>query len=118
MEQLQTENEDAGGQSRSTVGLGIAPVAWRRTDTARTVITENEETMRGWELDGLFFEALVPKDIADVWQNEAAAVMARFINLSDHPDSDAWGETAIVATRLLNMPNAKVSGGGAFPPSA
>lgn len=35
------------------------------------------------------------------WQNEASAVMARFINLSDRPDSDAWGETAIEASRLL-----------------
>lgn len=39
------------------------------------------------------------------WQNEASGVMARFVNLSAHPDSEAWGEVAIEATRLLNVPN-------------
>ena len=49
-------------------------------------------------------------DRLKVWQNDAAAVMARFINLSDHPDSEAWAETAIEATRLLNVSNAGVTG--------
>lgn len=38
------------------------------------------------------------------WQNEAAAVMARFINLSATPDIKLWAETALEATRLLNAP--------------
>lgn len=37
------------------------PVAWRRLDTPKTCITENDEIMRGWELDGLPFEPLVAK---------------------------------------------------------
>ena len=45
-------------------------------------------------------------DRMKMWQNDAAVVMARFINLSDHPDSEAWAETAIEATRLLNVSNA------------
>ena len=34
------------------------PVAWRRTDTARSVITENSFIADGWKIDGLFFEPL------------------------------------------------------------
>ena len=38
--------------------LRVKPVAWRRTDTPRTTITENEDIAFGWELDGLFYEPL------------------------------------------------------------
>ena len=44
------------------------------------------------------------------WQNDAAGALAQFVSLSAHPEEEAWGEVAIVATRLLNQPsNAKVS---------
>lgn len=39
------------------------------------------------------------------WQNDAAGALAQFVILSAHPDEDAWGEVAIVATRLLNQPS-------------
>lgn len=59
------ETKHAFAHPCSDGGLGILPVAWRRLDTPRTVITENEDTVCGWKLDGLFFEALVPKDVSD-----------------------------------------------------
>ena len=34
------------------------PVAWSRLDTAKSVITENEDIKRGWDLDGLPFKCL------------------------------------------------------------
>lgn len=49
----------------STVVLGIPIIAWRRTDTPKTVVTENEDIVRLWEADGLFYEALVSKETAD-----------------------------------------------------
>ena len=36
------------------------------------------------------------------WHNEAAALLARFINLSSRPDQALWGEVALDATKLLN----------------
>lgn len=60
----------------------------------------------------LWAEVVMPQDAesgeggldkATTWQNEAAAVMARFINLSNHPDSKEWSETAGDAIRLLNV---------------
>jgi len=42
------------------------------------------------------------------WQNCAAAVLARFVNLGSRPNEYEWGQVAIEATRLINMPtNAK-----------
>lgn len=41
------------------------------------------------------------------WEESAASVMARFINLSARPDEQAWGMVAIGATRLLNRKYAK-----------
>ena len=38
------------------------PVAWRRIDTPKSVMTENESIAIGWQVDGLFYEALVPLD--------------------------------------------------------
>lgn len=61
----ENQNEADAGQSEFSAGLGIKIVAWRRTDTARSVITEDDRIARGWEVDGLFFQALVPKFIAD-----------------------------------------------------
>lgn len=40
----------------------------------------------------------------DEWNNEAALVMARFINLSVTPDAQSWAEAASRAIRLLNAP--------------
>ena len=57
--------DDAFARSRSNAGLGIPAVAWRRTDTPKTIITENEDIVRGWEADGLFYEALISKETAD-----------------------------------------------------
>ena len=34
------------------------PVAWSRLDTAKSIITENEDIKRGWDLDGLPFKCL------------------------------------------------------------
>jgi hypothetical protein len=36
----------------------LEPVAWRRTDTEKTIITEDERIAKGWQLDGLPFEPL------------------------------------------------------------
>ena len=57
----------ADGQSRFTAGLGgaLEPVAWRRTDTPRSVMTEDDRIARGWAIDGLFFEAMVSQDTAE-----------------------------------------------------
>lgn len=45
-----------------------APVAWRRTDTSRSVITENEDIARGWAADGLFFEPLYAGALLGPWK--------------------------------------------------
>ena len=37
-------------------------VAWRRIDTAYSVITENERIVRGWDADGLPYEPLYTGD--------------------------------------------------------
>lgn len=37
------------------------------------------------------------------WQNDSAAVMAWFVNLSAHPAEKEWGVVALEATRLLNI---------------
>jgi hypothetical protein len=37
------------------------------------------------------------------WQNFAAGALAQFVSLSSRPDEKAWGDTAIMATRLLNQ---------------
>lgn len=46
------------------------------------------------------------------WQNCAAAVLARFVNLGSSPNEEEWGLVALEATRLLNIPsNVKLSTG-------
>ena len=49
------------------------PVAWSRLDTAKSVITENEDIKRGWDLDGLPFKCLFdsPQPCPECEVNEA-----------------------------------------------
>mgnify|MGYP001560218694 CR=1 FL=1 len=50
-----------------SVGLCVSPVAWWRTDTPRTTITESEDIAFAWELDGLFYEPLYAgQQVADM----------------------------------------------------
>jgi hypothetical protein len=54
----------------------IEPVAWRRIDTPKSVITEDKIIANGWDLDGLFYEALVPLDNVIELESENAKLRA------------------------------------------
>ena len=61
----------------SASNAGLEPVAWRRTDVDRTLVTENGDIAYGWELDGLPHEALFTQEqieIAVKAEREACAV--------------------------------------------
>ena len=63
----------------SASNAGLEPVAWRRTDVDRTLVTENGDIAYGWELDGLPHEALFTQEqieIAVKAEREACAKIA------------------------------------------
>ncbi|MFZ2301685.1 MAG: hypothetical protein WAW10_07430 [Gallionella sp.] len=73
------ETNHAFARSRSNAGLCVNPVAWRRTDTPRTTITESEDIAFGWELDGLFYEPLYTGRQMDDMQAEIDRLRAELL---------------------------------------
>ena len=84
------------------------PVAWSRLDTAKSVITENEDIKRGWDLDGLPFKCLFDspqpcpecdekQSAIDVWEGRYADKTAECEKLKAERD-----ELAAQVEKMLN----------------
>lgn len=123
---MESENK-AAKPSELSAGLGVKIVAWRRTDTARSVMTEDDRIARGWEVDGLFFQALVPKFIADA---EIERLRRALMDCDHQADSmRVWGGMGwryhppqagiihnIVRAALDAVPNTRVNPAGVASP--
>lgn len=95
---VEQKTNHAFARSRSNAGLGVH-------DRINEYLSQLAPHIAEREAAALLRAARAEIQGMSHWQNEATGVMARFINLSYHPDSESWGETAIEATRLLNAPN-------------
>lgn len=85
--------------NKPTPACYVSPESFPLTYGADHVYLVEEEGFDGCTMPLYSQEAI---DNLLLWQNNAAAVMARFISLSDHPNSFEWGKAAFDAAMLIS----------------